>query len=145
MVLHSGFSVYHVLQSILCLKRPKEKVYPSLQHVFSSSDEGLCTTRNAWPCFAFLFSRSDLARGPPSINTLAVIESSAIVFWPRYHQQDLPTAFLFLGDAQEADVRQQSRSTREQQSRLDLNETGHLLQLFVQNQPTTMPFFFSVL
>ncbi|KAJ8628551.1 hypothetical protein MRB53_021874 [Persea americana] len=52
---------------------------------------------------------SDLARGPPSINTLAVIESSAIVFWPRYHQQDLPTAFLFLGDAQEADVRQQSR------------------------------------
>ncbi|KAJ8644413.1 hypothetical protein MRB53_006161 [Persea americana] len=72
MFLHSGFSVYHLLRSILCYKRPKETVYPSLQHVFFSSDEGLCKTRNVWPCFAFLFSRSDLARGPPSINTVAV-------------------------------------------------------------------------
>ncbi|XXG57230.1 hypothetical protein AAC387_Pa03g4443 [Persea americana] len=101
--------------------------------------------RNACLCFAFLFTRSDLARGPPSIYTVVVSESSPIVFRPRYLQQDLPATFLFSGGEQGADVRQQSRSTGERKSRPDLNETGHLLQLFVQNQPTTMPFFFSVL
>ena len=37
-----------------------------------------------------------------------------------------------------AGVRQQSRRTRERKYRPELNLTGHLLQLFVQNQPTTM-------
>ncbi|KAJ8638559.1 hypothetical protein MRB53_012826 [Persea americana] len=79
--------------------------------------------RNACLCFAFLFTRSDLARGPPSIYTVVVSESSPIVFRPRYLQQDLPATFLFSGGEQGADVRQQSRSTGERKSRPDLNET----------------------
>ncbi|XXG57243.1 hypothetical protein AAC387_Pa03g4452 [Persea americana] len=79
--------------------------------------------RNACLCFAFLFTRSDLARGPPSIYTVVVSESSPIVFRPRHLQQDLPATFLFSGGEQGADVRQQSRSTGERKSRPDLNET----------------------
>ena len=48
------------------------QLFPSLENVFFSRDKGLCKTRTVWLCFAFFCNRSDMARGPPSINTVAI-------------------------------------------------------------------------